>query len=165
MLINIVRGGSAVALCLALAPAAWAQGVVPPAPGTGPVANDPSGFRISSVMGAQIQLQGGSPAGTVSDVVLTHEGVIEYLIVNNGGKLVTVPWEAAKFNWQAAAAPAAGTAPAPVVATLSITPQQYQAIPVYTTTTYPNFYTPTYRTEVYKVYGLTPGQVRRIERR
>ena len=42
---------------------------------------------------------------------------------------------------------------------------QFQAIPTYTVQTYPNFYDTTYRTKVYGWYGLTPGEIRRIERR
>ena len=167
MLRTALRMGSGVALMLMIAPIVAAQ--APPAPPAGaPDTVDQSGFRIKSVLGATINFQGGSAAGTVDDVVLTHEGVIEYLIVNSGGKLVTVPWDAAKFNWQGAAvtAPAAvPAAPARAIATLSITPQQYQAIPTFTATTYPNFYAPTYRTDIYRAYGLTPGQGRRIERR
>lgn len=70
-----------------------------------------------------------------------------------GGKLVTVPFEAAKFDLTKK------------VAVLSITQDVYKTIPTYTTTTYPQFYTPTYRTEVYKVYGLTPRELRKLERR
>ena len=48
---------------------------------------------------------------------------------------------------------------------MSIAPDVYKTIPTYTVTTYPAFYTPTYRTDIYKVYGLTPRELRRIERR
>ena len=163
MLSKTLRAGSAFALIVASAGLASAQ-TVPPAPGTNPPANDPNGFRAKAVLGASLQLQGGTPAGTVDDIVLSHEGVIEYLIVNNGGKLVTVPWEAARFNWGGAAAVGTVNAAPAVVATLNITPQQYQAIPTYTAATLPRFYAPTYRTDVYRWYGLTPGQTRRIER-
>ena len=50
-------------------------------------------------------------------------------------------------------------------ATLTITQEVFKTIPTYTVTTYPQFYTPTYRTDIYKVYGLTPRELRRIERR
>jgi hypothetical protein len=43
-----------------------------------------------------------------------------------------------------------------------LTADQYKAIPTYTTTTYPSFYTTTYRTGVYKYYGLTPRELRRL---
>lgn len=179
MLSTSLRAGSAFALWLAFAPTTSAQTPPPVRPtvnaagAAAPDTADAQGFRAKSLIGATINLQGGSAAGTIDDLVFTNEGVIEYLIVNNGGKLITVPWEAAKFNWGGAnvnvnvgTAPATGVAPAPAaIATLSITPQQYQAIPTYTSQAYPNFYTPTYRTDIYRVYGLTPGQGRRIERR
>ena len=91
--------------------------------------------------------------GTVEDIVLSDEGVVDYLIVSNDGKLVTVPWDAAKFDFGKR------------MATVNIAPERFQQIPTYTTTNYPNFYAPAYRTEVYKAYGLTPGQQRRLERR
>ena len=48
---------------------------------------------------------------------------------------------------------------------MNITVDQFKVVPTYTATTYPAWFTPTYRSEVYKYYGLTPGQFRRIERR
>lgn len=162
MLSTSLRTAFALSLGLASGTSLLAQAPPPPLPRTtttaapaDPNAAAETGFRAKSLIGATISLQNGASAGTVDDFVLSHEGVVEYLIVNNGGKLVTVPWDAAKFNW---------TQPTPT-ATLSITPQVYQSAPTYTVQTYPNFYTPTYRTEVYKVYGLNPGQARRIERR
>jgi hypothetical protein len=77
----------------------------------------------------------------------------EYVIVNKDNKLVTVPWSAVKFNFEKQ------------TATLDITQQQYQVIPTFTVQTYPSFFDNTYRTKVYSWYGLTPGQLRRIERR
>ena len=50
-------------------------------------------------------------------------------------------------------------------AVINITPEQYQKIPTYTVETYPQFYTPTYQTEVYGYYNLKPGQARKFERR
>ena len=110
-------------------------------------------YRAKSVLGSTVQLSGNAAAGTVDDIVFTDDGRIDYLIVNNENKLVTVPWEAAKFDFEKR------------TATLNISPDQYKQIPTYTTREYPNFYTPTYRDQVYKYYGLTPGQIRRIERR
>jgi len=85
--------------------------------------------------------------------VLSNEGVVDYLVVSQDGKLVTVPWDAATFNWGKR------------TATIHISPEQYRKIPTYTSTTYPEFYSPTYRTDVYKYYNLRPGQIRRLERR
>ncbi|QEL13826.1 PRC-barrel domain-containing protein [Limnoglobus roseus] len=113
---------------------------------------DPVGtYRAKEVLGTKIMI-GTTSVGTVDDIVFDDAGNLEYLIVDNGGKLTTVPWEAAKFDV------------ARREAILTITPQQYQAIPTYTVKTYPSFYTPAYRTEVYKYYGVTPRELRRIER-
>lgn len=110
-------------------------------------------FRAKEVLGTKVSITGGTEIGTVEDLVFDDAGNLEYMIVDNGGKLITVPWEAAKFDL------------AKKTATLTITQEVYKTIPTYTVTTYPSFYTPTYRTEVYKVYGLSPRELRRIERR
>jgi hypothetical protein len=91
--------------------------------------------------------------GTVDDIVFNDEGYIEYLVVLNDGKLVAVPWQAAKFNFDSR------------VATLNITQERFREVPTFTVQTYPNLYDPTYRTRIYGYYGITPGQERRIERR
>ena len=87
--------------------------------------------------------------GTVDDVVFNDQGQVEYLIVANDGKLVTVPWEAAKFNFEKQ------------TATLNITQDQYKVIPTYTVREYPVYFEPTYRTQVYGWFGLKPRPWRR----
>ncbi|OWK36784.1 PRC-barrel domain-containing protein [Fimbriiglobus ruber] len=155
MLKTILRVGSTFVACAALAVPVLAQAPVPqPAPGTPVQPNaEPQAYRAKQVLGSKVNLQNSTSVGTVEDIVFDQNGTIEYLIVENEGKMVTAPWTAATFNPQLR------------TAVINITPQQYQAIPTFTTTTYPNFYAPTYRTQVYGYYGLTPGQLRRAERR
>lgn len=145
--------GSAAALFTALfANAAPPPAVADPAnPAVRPA--EIQSYRAKSVLGSTVHISGNTSIGTVDDIVFTDDGRIDYLIVNNDNKLVTVPWEAAKFDLEKR------------TATLTISPDQYKQIPTYTTREYPNYYTPNYRDQVYKFYGLTPGQIRRIERR
>jgi|GEM_PF-1719877 len=110
-------------------------------------------FRAKQVIGTKIMIQNNTAVGVVDDLVFDDAGNLEYLIVNNEGKLTTVPFEAAQFNVQQN------------TATLTVTQEQYNTIPTYTTTNYPSFYTPEYRTQVYKAYDITPRELRRIERR
>lgn len=110
-------------------------------------------FRAKQVLGTKIMIQGNQSVGVVDDLVFDDAGNLDYLIVNNGGKLVTVPWDAAKFDLEKQ------------TAVLPLTVEQYKVIPTYTTTTYPTFYAPAYRTEVYRFYGLTPRELRRFDRR
>lgn len=124
-----------------------------PPPDGGAHLTTPNPYRATQIIGAKVSVQNNTAAGTVEDIVFSDSGDVEYLVVNNGGKLVSVPWTATTFNV------------AHKAAVVNITHEQYQAIPTFTTTTYPQFFTPTYRTETYKHYGLTPGQFRRIERR
>ena len=135
----------------------------PPPPGTPPVGTparpaDPAAttktFRAKEVLGSKVNIQGNASVGTVDDIVFNDDGVIEYLIATTAdNKLFTIPWEAAKFNFQQR------------VAVINVTQERFRTIPTYTVETYPMFYTPAYRTEIYRVYGLTPGQERRLERR
>ena len=112
-----------------------------------------SQFRAKQILGTQIMIQGNTAIGTVDDLVFDDAGNLEYLVVDNGGKLTTVPWEAARFDRDKK------------MAVLPLTMEQYKVIPTYTTTTYPSYYTPTYRTEIYRAYGIAPRELRRIERR
>lgn len=110
-------------------------------------------IRAKQVLGTKIMI-GTSAVGTVDDLVFDDAGNLDYLIVaTDDNKLVTVPFEAARWDLEKK------------VGTLTITQEVYKAIPRYTVTTYPTFYTPAYRTEIYKVYGLTPRDLRRIDRR
>jgi hypothetical protein len=110
-------------------------------------------LRAKSILGAKVQLQGNANAGTIEDIVFDDEGVIDYFIVSENGKMVTVPWEAAKFNFEKR------------TAIINITQEEFRRIPTYTTERYPEFYTPAYQTEIFRYYNLKPGQTRRLDRR
>jgi sporulation protein YlmC with PRC-barrel domain len=119
-----------------------------------PNAPAPQAYRAKVILGAKVSLEGNTSVGTVDDIVLDENGNVDYLIVANAdGQLVTVPWDAAVFN------------PEQRVATVHITPEQFQKVPTYTAKQYPVYSTPAYRTQVYQHYGLTPGQSRRLIRR
>ena len=109
-------------------------------------------FRAKQILGTKIMIQNNTSVGTVDDIVFDDAGNLEYLIVAHDGKMVTVPWEAAKFDVQSQSA------------VVNITPEVYKTLPTYTPTTYPEFFVPTYRTTTYKYFGLTPRDLRRINR-
>ena len=109
-------------------------------------------YRAKSVLGSKVMIDGEASVGTVDDIVFSDDGYIEYLIVSNEDKLVTVPWKATKFNFEKR------------MATVNITQERFKAIPTYTVQQYPVFHAPQYRLETYKYYGLTPGQRREIRR-
>jgi hypothetical protein len=133
-----------------------AQQPRPAAPGAAPpsTADLPHPIRAKQLLGARINLANKTEMGTVDDIVLSDSGEVDYLVVKrDDNKLVSVPWSAAMWTNDYKAA------------TVNITPEQYKVIPTYNATTYPQYFTPTYRTETYKYYGLTPGQLRRLNRR
>jgi hypothetical protein len=111
-------------------------------------------FRAKQILGSKVTLEGESSAGTVDDIVIDEHGNVDYLVVvNSENRLVTVPWDAARFN------------PEKRMAVVHIAPEKFRQVPTYTVNQYPNFATPAYRTEIYRWYGLTPGQERRAIRR
>ncbi len=111
-------------------------------------------YRAKQILGSKVSLDGGRDAGTVDDIVFGENGGIDYLVVvNSDSKLVTVPWEAARFDAERR------------TAVVHIAPERFQEIPTYTTEQYPSYWTPTYRTQIYRYYGLTPRQERRVIRR
>lgn len=106
-------------------------------------------YRAKQILGAAVSLTGGEKVGTVDDIVLSEDGQVEYLIVSDNNRLSTVPWQAAKFD------------PNTRTAALEITTDKYRTAPRFDANTYPEFYTPAYRSQVYGYYGLTPLELRR----
>jgi hypothetical protein len=96
--------------------------------------------------------RGGVPVGAVEDFVINDEGVNEYLVVSSGGKLVTVPWDLARYDYETRSLH------------IPVTPEVYRAIPTYTAERLPNYHAPEYRSHVYKHFGLSPERARRLER-
>jgi hypothetical protein len=126
-----------------------------PLPGTGPNPGESvvQPYRAKELLGTKVSIQGGMAMGIVDDIVFGDDGQIDYLIVNDQGRLRTVPWTSAQFDFKKR------------IATVNLSEQQYQTIPTYTVEQYPQFYTPDYRNQVYKWYNLTQGQQRRLERK
>ena len=155
---SLTLRAAAATLLLAVGGLSFAADPPRPAPPADPVKPAPvvtgHTFRAKQILGTKIMIQNNTAVGTVEDLVFDDAGNMDYMVVSTGdNKLITVPWDAAKFDLEKK------------TATLNVTPEVYKTIPTYTVTTYPQFYTPTYRTDIYKVYGLTPRELRRIERR
>ena len=125
-----------------------------PAAGAQPPGAAPAAFRAKDILGTKVAIQNNTQVGTVDDIVFSASGDVEYLIVaTQDGKMTTVPWAAATFN------------PTQRTAVVDIPVDRWRAVPTFTAQTYPQFFTPTYRTEVYRAYNLTPGEFRRLDRR
>ena len=110
-------------------------------------------LRVKEILGSKVSIEGDTSVGIVDDIVLDEHGNVDYVIVLDEGKLVTVPWDAAVFYPQKKAAK------------VHIAPERYREVPRYTVDEYPVFNTPDYRVQTYKYYGLTPAQERRALRR
>lgn len=113
--------------------------------------------RVKNVMGAKVHIQNDLAIGTVEDIVFSDDGRIEYMVVANEGKLVSVPWDAAKFNFERRSA------------VVAISEEKFRQIPTFTAENYPRFADPQWRTTTYSAYGvpvraMTPRQERKMDR-
>jgi len=114
--------------------------------------------RAKQVLGSKVSIEGGLAIGTVDDIVFADDGMVEFVVVANEGKLVSVPWAAAKFDFKQRQA------------IVGITQDKFQQIPTFTAENYPNFDTQ-YVQRTYSYYnvpqptGVTPRQERRMDRR
>jgi hypothetical protein len=56
--------------------------------------------KVSVVLGAALQLQGGAGFGKIEDIVINDNGCIEYIVVSHESQYVVVPWSAATVNFE-----------------------------------------------------------------
>lgn len=111
-------------------------------------------FRAKQILGFKVFIQGDMAVGSVDDIVIDDHGNVDYLIVaTSENQLLTVPWDAVRLH------------PGKRLAVVHISQAAFQKVPTYTAKQYPVYTAPTYRTQVYQHYGLTPSQERRVIRR
>ena len=145
--------GAALACCLAATGVSITQAAAPVEREVVREGRDSHALRAKSILGSRVSIQGGTNIGTVEDIIFDNEGAVDYLVVQNEGKFVTVPWEAAKFDFDKR------------TAVVEITQERFREIPTYTQETVPNYYEPAYRQKIYTYYGVKPRRDVRIERR
>jgi hypothetical protein len=117
-------------------------------------ARDMKFHRVKTVIGTKVSIESDLAIGTVEDIVFSDDGCIEYIVVVNEGKLVSVPWAAAKFNFEKR------------TAVVALTEEKYRQIPTFTTETYPQFHDPQWRTTTYSFYNIPPrGDLNRRQER
>lgn len=156
------------AMALAQPPAQPAAGT--PAQPQGTVTTTEQTFRVKNVLNAQVMVANNTRVGVIEDLVFDQDGTIEYALVADQGKLVTVPWAAIKWGNTAASTTTTNqgvqqtSATAPMVATVAVPVETWRTIPTYTATAYPQYFAPAYRTQVYQYYGLTPRERRVMDR-
>ena len=76
-------------------------------------------LRGSQIIGATVNLRGGSRFGTVSDFVLADSGCVEYVIATYGNQYAPIPWGVAMW------------VPGQRVLTVDIDPGRIHEIPMY----------------------------------
>lgn len=130
-------------------PAAPPARVAPAAPAE----RAPEAQRARSIIGSTLMLRGGTSAGKVDDIVFSNDGHIQYLVVEENGKHVLVPWEAVKYDLGKR------------TVSVDIPVDQFRQVPTFARDAWPNVYDPGYQQKINGYYGLRPGQERRLERR
>ena len=111
-------------------------------------------YRAKQLIGSKVYIQNNTAVGTIDDIVLSDQGMVEYLIAESNNQYFTVPFSAVKLDIEQR------------TATMNnITPQTFQTIPTYRADNYPNYFDPTYRTSTYRYYNLTPRPLQRLRDR
>lgn len=99
-------------------------------------------YRARDILGAQIRLRDGYSVGTVSDMVFSDAGVLDYLVVETNGRNVLVPWSAARFDLPARAA------------TLDVPRDRWRDAPAFPPDRWPDVRDPGYRARISGYYGM-----------
>ena len=56
--------------------------------------------RMSTVIGASVQLQAGGAFGRVEDIIINEEGCIDFVIVASEQKLIAVPFSVTRLDFE-----------------------------------------------------------------
>ena len=67
---------------------------VPPRAPAPPAPRDRPSLRVSNILGSSVALRGGETLGKVTDMVMTSDGRVDYLVVRDRDELLAVPWSA-----------------------------------------------------------------------
>ena len=106
-------------------------------------------YRAKELIGANVNLDGGTSAGTIEDIVIDDNGNVEFLIVSTAERqLVAIPWAASRYDARQR------------VVFVTLAPERFRQLPTFVAGRYPIFTAPAYRTQVYGFFGLQPGQRR-----
>jgi hypothetical protein len=90
----------------------------------------------------------GQAIGVIDGLVTDAAGDIEYLIVSQGDRMLTVPSAAVAFNIEKRRG------------TVQITREKLDKIPTFTEEDYPTFSSAEYRAKTYQYFGVTPAKAR-----
>ncbi len=71
---------------------------VPPRAPSPPAVADVAPVRASTVLGASVALRGGETLGKITDMVMTSDGRVDYLVVRDRDELLAVPWSALRHT-------------------------------------------------------------------
>ena len=125
------------------------------------------GIRVRDMLGVGVAVQDGQAVGSVYDMIVNNQGMIEYVLVNEGGKLVSVPWRAVQIDvTPGAGADAVDPAARPRnrLSIRGMTADRYRTAPRFTAEAYPDFYSPDYNTEATQFYNLRPSDPDYLDR-
>ena len=109
---------------------------------TQPAAGQREVVKLSRILKSKVVIQQDQPAGTVTDVVLSDAGCVEYIVVSNEDQYYVVPYTAAQVRYT------------DQIVFVDMAPAQFQNVTYFGANNWPNLYAPAYRNQIYSFYGL-----------
>jgi hypothetical protein len=98
--------------------------------------------RLSAIMKSKILIQDDQSAGTVTDVVLSDSGCVDYVVASYEDQYYVIPYSA--VNYRAA----------DQVVFVDIAPAQFRRVQFFTGNNWPDFYASNYQQTVFSVFGV-----------
>lgn len=99
--------------------------------------------RLSAIMKSKILIQDDQPAGTVTDVVLSDSGCVDYVVASYEDQYYVIPYSAVTYR------------AANQVVFVDIAPAQFRRVQFFTGNNWPDFYASSYQQSVFSVFNVT----------
>lgn len=99
--------------------------------------------RLSVLMKSKIVIQDDQSAGTVTDVVLSDNGCVDYVVASYDNQYYVIPYSAVTYR------------AADQIVFVDIAPAQFQKVKFFTGNNWPDFYASSYQQNVFSVFNVT----------
>jgi sporulation protein YlmC with PRC-barrel domain len=108
-------------------------------------------FKASDLMDKNVNSQNGEKLGKVEDVVISHDGRVNFVVVSSadGDKFIPVPWRA----FQTAQFSSAGAKDKDLIANMD--KNKFMSAPSFDKNNWPNLTSSEWENRVYGYYGMT----------
>jgi len=114
----------------------------PPAVGDTLTAATSLSLRYSDLLRREVILQNGDVVGEINELIVGPRGSVDFLVAANGDQMFAIPYHVVNFN-------RAGQVQ------LTLMPAQFDQLPFFSLTQWPNFNSPAFRQKEVAVFGPT----------